>query len=334
MITQVAKRWVVPVLGAGVALALIFALYRDLDFGRFASEVSKARPGWIALLGAAILLEHCVQGWKWRQLLFDLRPISSWHLTGALLAGYAANFLVPLGISPIVRSWLVARLHGLKLATVLVTTAISRFIDGVVFAILAGLVVVAGQIPSVEGNLRNGLLVAGATNLVLFGGILWLLYRSRESLSRGDSWLGGMIDRLAALWRSGLGDLRAGIAEGIVWPTDRRRQAAVIVASVGMKAIAATHFLWAGLAIGVILGAFDYLFLMVFAGFAMVLARFVRVPGGFVVGSAFALNLLDVPAEQAAAMILFNYVTSTLLIGGVGLAVLWRSGIHFRTVNS
>ena len=59
-----------------------------------------------------------------------------------------------------------------------------------------------------------------------------------------------------------------------------------------MKAIAATHFLWAGLSVGVLLGAFDYLFLMVFAGFAMVLARFVRVPGGFVIGSGFAFKLL------------------------------------------
>ena len=69
-----------------------------------------------------------------------------------------------------------------------------------------------------------------------------------------------------------------------------------------MKIIAATHFLWAGLAVGIVLTPFDYLFLMVFAGFALVLARFIRVPGGFVIGTGFALKVLGVPDEQALAM--------------------------------
>jgi hypothetical protein len=36
-------------------------------------------------------------------------PIASLRLCGAILAGYAASILLRLGISPLVRSWLVAR---------------------------------------------------------------------------------------------------------------------------------------------------------------------------------------------------------------------------------
>ena len=97
-----------------------------------------------------------------------------------------------------------------------------------------------------------------------------------------------------------------------------------------MKIVAATHFLWAGLAVGIVLTLFDYLFLLVFAGFALVLARLIRVPGGFVIGSGFALKLLDVPDEQALAMILFNHVLSIVLVVGFGLLFLWRSGIDIR----
>ena len=99
-----------------------------------------------------------------------------------------------------------------------------------------------------------------------------------------------------------------------------------------MKAVAATHFLWSGLAVGVTLGVFDYLFLMVFAGFALVLARFIRVPGGFVIGSGYALKLLGVADEKALAMILFNNTFSILLMVGIGLAVLWRSGVEIRSL--
>ena len=62
------------------------------------------------LLVVAILLDFLIHGWKWRQLLYDLKPVSSLRLAAALLAGYGSNMLVPLGIGPLVRAWLVARL--------------------------------------------------------------------------------------------------------------------------------------------------------------------------------------------------------------------------------
>ena len=72
---------------------------------------------------------------------------------------------------------------------------------------------------------------------------------------------------------------------------------------------------------------------MFLTGFAMVLARFIRVPGGFVIGAGFALNTLGVADEAALAMILFNNTFSILLMGGVGLMVFWRSGVKLRTLG-
>ncbi|MDH3468221.1 MAG: flippase-like domain-containing protein, partial [Gammaproteobacteria bacterium] len=180
-------RWFVPLIGGGLALAAMFFLYRSLNFNLFLDELKAARFWWIVVLAATILLEQLIQGWKWRQLLYDLKPISSARLTGAFLAGYGANILVPLGISPLVRSWLIARLEELRMATVLVTTAISRFIDGIVFAIVAGVVALTGQIPNIEGDLRTGVAVAGALNLILFSGALWLLFRSRAQFALDNS---------------------------------------------------------------------------------------------------------------------------------------------------
>jgi uncharacterized membrane protein YbhN (UPF0104 family) len=331
-LNRAAMRWVVPLIGGALALVAVFLLYRGLDFDLFVAELRGAKLWWIVLLAATILLEHLIQGWKWRQLLYDLKPISSWRLTGAFLAGYAVNFLLPIGISPLVRSWLVARLEGLRLATVLVTTAISRFIDGIVFAIFAGFVAFAGRIPNVEGDLQAGLAAAGALNLILFTGALWLVFMSRAQFGRDNSGISRVIDWLAARGRGRLDNLRDALTKGIAWPRKPARQLGVIAASFAMKLVATTHFLWAGLAVGVTLPSIDYVFLMVFAGFALVLARFIRVPGGFVVGSGLALKLLDVPDEPALAMILFNQMISTTLVVGIGLVVLWRSGIDIRSL--
>jgi len=219
------------------------------------------------------------------------------------------------------------------MATVLVTTAISRFVDGITFAIIAGIVAVAGQIPKVEGDLQTGLIAAGTLNFFIFAGVLWLLFKSRGQFSQDNSWISRLLDWLVARSSGRFGDLRTGCAKGIIWPRNRWRQLNVIAASFAMKAVAATHFLWSGLSLGAVLGIFDYIFLMVFAGFAMVLARFIRVPGGFVIGSAFALKLLGVNNETALAMILFNHMMSIFLVVGIGLTVLWRSSIDIRALK-
>jgi hypothetical protein len=328
-----ALRWLVPALGAIFAIGVLFWLYRDLDFDRFVTGLASAEPWWLLALAGTILAEQLLRGWKWRQILYDLKPISSWRLFGAILAGYGVGTLIPLGVSPLVRSWLIARLEDLRLASVLVTAAIERFIDGVVFATIVGAVALAGQIPNIEGGLRRGLAIAGALNLALFGALLWLLFSSRRWLGRGDAPISRALDWLATKGGGRLAGIRSAIAEGIVWPRARSRQWGVIGASLGMKAIAASHFLWAGLAIGVVLRPFDYLFLLVFAGFALVLARFIRVPGGFVIGAGFALNILGVADEAALAMIMFNNIFSILLMVGIGLMVFWRSGVELRTLT-
>ena len=325
--------WALPVLGAALAIIALFWLYRGLDFNAFVAAVATSNPAWLVVLAVAILLEQLTRGWKWRQILFDLKPVPTFRLFGAIMAGYGVTIIIPLGVSPLVRSWLIARLEGLRMAGVLMTTAIERFLDGIVFALIAGLVALAGQIPDTDGEILTGLAVAGGVNLVLFSGLLYVLFMGRAPLGRDEAWPSRCIDWLAAKGGKHLVGLRSAIRDGIIWPRARPRQIGAVAAAMVMKMISATHFLWAGLAVGVALNPMDYLFLMVFAGFAMVLARFIRVPGGFIIGAGFALNLLGVPDEQALAMILFNHVLSIILMVGCGLLFLWRSGIDIRALR-
>lgn len=328
------KRWLIPLLGGAAAVLVVSFVYRGFDTERFFGGLREANFGWILMLGATILLEQILNGWKWRELLYEVKPISSLRLTGALLAGFGANMLVPIGISPLVRSWLIARLEGLSMATVLVTTVIARFIDGVVFALFAGFVAVAGSLPQVEGRLQIGFGIAGALNLGLFGALLWLIYRARKHLGRDAALVSRLVDWIGARFRQSPGSLRAALAGGVVWPRQPSRRLSIFAAAFAAKATAATHFLWAGLAVGVTLGFFDYLFLMVFAGFSLVLSRFVRVPGGFIVGSVFALSLLGVADEPALLMILFSHTLSILIVVGVGGVILWRSGVDIREMKA
>ncbi len=325
--------WLVPLLGALIAAFIAFFLYRDLDSGRFLMTLASANPVWLAVLCLAILGEQLLRGFKWRHILYDLKPVSAFRLFGSILAGYGANVLVPLGISPLVRSWIVARLEGLRFASVIATAAIDRFIDGVVFALIAASVAVFGALPQVDGNLRLGLLAGGLINLALFGGLLCVLFMGRDRFREGRSWLARAIDWIASKGGKRFQNTRHAIADGILWPRETWRRAAIVLLSAAMKGAAASHFIWAGLAVGVILGGWEYLFLFLFAGFSLVLARFVRIPGGFIIGSGYALRLLGVADEAALAMILFIHVFTLGLMIVPGLFILLRSGFEIRTLR-
>ena len=171
------------------------------------------------MLALAILIEQLIQGWKWRQLLYDLKPISSLRLTGAFLAGYCANCFVPLGVSPLVRSWLVARLEKLKMSSIIVTTTISRFIDGVVFCLLAIGLALVGNFPRIDGDLQTGIAAAGIVNFGVFSAALWALFYSRRTFKNTNTNISRAVDKLAVRSRGFLGNLRSGLIDGIIWPS-------------------------------------------------------------------------------------------------------------------
>ena len=306
--------------------ALAWVLWR-VDYAEFWQIVSTAEPAFLALLLAAIAAEQMVRAWKWRQLLYALRPVGTLRLFGTIMAGYFVNMIVPLGISPLVRSWLVARLEGLKTSAVLATAAIERTVDGVIFVGFVVLTLSLAAVPDPSGGIRLGLLVAALGSLLLFALILIALARFKRQVGRPNSWVERLAERLPKRFSAPTKRIAVSFAEGIIWPRNHWRGFAILCASVVIKLIAITYFLWAGLAFGIVLRPLDYLFLVVFLGFLIILTRFARIPGGFVFGAIFALDLLDVAEEAALAMVLAVQLATIVTIGGFGALALWRQGI-------
>lgn len=308
------------------ALALVWVLWRA-DYDRLHQVVAEADIRFLLLAPLAIAAEQLVRAWKWRQLLHVIRPISTLRLFGAIMAGYFANIVIPLGISPFVRSWLVARLEALKMSAVLATAAIDRLVDGVIFSGFVAVALIFAVFPDPSGGIRLGLIVGGVGGLALFALLLLALARFKSLAGLPDGWTMRLADRLPARFAGSVNRILQSFAEGIVWPREVWRGVAIVLASVVIKLIAATHFLWAGLAFLLVLRPSDYVFLMVFVGFLIILTRFARIPGGFFLGSIFALDLVGVAEEQALAMVLVVQFASLLTVAGIGALALWTSGV-------
>ncbi|MFQ6021982.1 MAG: lysylphosphatidylglycerol synthase transmembrane domain-containing protein [Acidiferrobacterales bacterium] len=314
--------------GAGsIAVAVLAWILWRIDFARLSAVVAEAHLAYLFLVPLAIALEQLVRAWKWRQLLYEIQPIGTFRLFGAIMAGYLGGLLIPFGVSPLVRSWLIARLQRLRMSAVLATVAVDRLVDGVVFSGFVAVALILAVFPDPRGDIRLGLMVGGAGSLALFTLLLIALARYKLQVGRADGWIMRLADRLPARVADRAVELMRSFADGIVWPRAPWRGVGIVLAGILIKLIAITHFLWAGLAFGVVLHPADYIFLVVFLGFLVILTHFARIPAGFLIGAIFALGLVGVGEEQALAMALVVQFSSMLTVAGLGAVALWRNGI-------
>ncbi len=326
------RRWL-PWAGALLGLALLVWVLRGFDLNRFLTTLAGADLFYLALVPVGQALEQLVRAWKWRQILSPLKLIGTLRLFGAVMAGYLIASLVPFGFGTIARSWIIARSDQLKLPAVLATVALDRITDGVIFACLVPIALFAVAFADPTGDIRTGLVWSGAGSLVFFvlvGCALWA-YKSGMLSEQGRAIR--LIERLPVRLSQPVSRMAISFSDGIVWPNDRWRGSAIMLASLGIKLLAASHFLWAGLAFGVVLAPSQYVFILVFLGFLIILGHFARVAGSFIIGGIFALRLMEVPNEQALAMVLVVEAANLLLVAGLGaLSMAWQ-GINLRELR-
>lgn len=326
------RRWL-NWLGAAIGLGLLGLLAWRLDWRQFADVLGSARPEFVFATFLAITLEQAIRGWKWRQILTPVCDGRTSHLFGATMAGYLANLLVPLGLSPFVRSWLVARKQNISMSCVLATVAIDRLVDGLVFAGIVIVVVLTAVVPDPNGNIGLGLLLGAGGSVAAIVAVFVLLVHHKRRSASGIGFFLALADRLPTRFASRARSIAIAFADGIVWPRERWRGVSIVLASIVIKLIAASHLFWAGLAFGVVLEPLVYLALLAILGFVVILAHMARVPAGFVVGAVFSLGLFGVGDATALAMVAVVMAANMLAVAVFGGWGLWIHGVGPRDLG-
>ena len=130
-------RWL-TLLGLGIALALLWWLFRDEDPAEVWGHIRSANPGLLLLAVALATATFPVRAIRWRHLLAPVQPDAPFRSRfEAVCIGFMTNNLLP-RVGELARAYAYARRERIPTVTALATLVVERFLDGI--AILALLV--------------------------------------------------------------------------------------------------------------------------------------------------------------------------------------------------
>ena len=197
------------------------------------------------------------------------------------------------------------------------------------FAGFAVFVLVILQFPEQDGQIRLGFIWGTAVSLAVLSLVVAIFFGlGRGKLNRLAPLLSArLLAKFPARWRDFIAGFARSFAAGVVWPREAWRGVVIVAATLLIKIVAVSYFVWAALAFGAVLELADYIFLMVFLGFLIFLSGVLKVVGGVTAGGVFALGLLGVEVEIALAMTLAVQASTHATVAVAGAVSLWAQGV-------
>jgi glycosyltransferase 2 family protein len=294
--------WFPQVFVYALSAVVLAWLLRDYDFRQLGRDFRTLDWKWVALAVVSDLAVYVSHGWRWKVLLAPVAKLRFWRTVQAIYIGLFANEILPLRPGEIIRCFLMAEWHDLRLSLAFSSAALERIIDGV--WMLAAFFVTAAFVRSIPGEIT---LLVQAISVLLLAGIVvlfWVVRRRHHAHavireSRWSATLRHVIEGLQLM-----GNLRTLIFTAAVSLLYLALQVLTVWAL--MKAYALDYSFWV-------------------AGGVVIIMRLATVvpnaPGNLGVINAacvMALGLFDLRESDAKTFSLLYWAASTLplLIGG------------------
>ncbi len=127
--------------------ALLLALFlRNVDLRGVAGEIARARPEWLLLSLATMLVNLAIRAWRWQYLLGPLGTIRFGNAFQATAVGFAASSVLPARAGEVIRPYFLARREQLSATGAFATIILERLLDTLtVLLLLASYVFVFGR---------------------------------------------------------------------------------------------------------------------------------------------------------------------------------------------
>jgi glycosyltransferase 2 family protein len=209
-----------------LAVGLIALFLHNVDLRRVIGEILRARPEWLALSLATMVINLAIRALRWKYRLEPLGRTTFATAFRATAVGFAASSVLPARAGELIRPYFLARQSRSQVDRVTATGAfatiiLERLLDVVtVLVLLASYVFVFGRDleqsrPAVFAGLKWAGATAGAASLAALI-VLFVLAGDPERLGRAmarlervvPSTLAGMIAKISEKFARGLGAIR------------------------------------------------------------------------------------------------------------------------------
>jgi uncharacterized protein (TIRG00374 family) len=204
-----------------LAAVLLAVFLRNVDLGGVAREILNARPEWLALSLATMVLNLAIRAWRWQYLLEPLGKASFGNSFRATAVGFAARSVLPAAAGELVRPYFLSRREPLSATGAFATIVIERLLDTVtVLVLLASYVFffepnLSSSNPAVIGAVKWAGAAAGVISISALV-VLFVVAKDPARLAATfarleqvlPSTLAGLVARIAEKFALGLGAIR------------------------------------------------------------------------------------------------------------------------------
>jgi uncharacterized protein (TIRG00374 family) len=209
------------ILVLALAVGLLALFLHNVDLRRVAGDIGRARPIWLAVSLASMVVNLTIRSMRWRYLLEPLGGATFGNAFRATAVGFAASSVLPARAGEIIRPYFLSRYERMTATGAFATIILERLLDTItVLMLLASFVFIFGRDmalanPSAFRWVKWTGATAGAVALSVLV-VLFLLAGDPARLGRAivrlervlPSTLAGMLARMAETFAVGLGVVR------------------------------------------------------------------------------------------------------------------------------
>lgn len=179
------KRAVLLLLQSLLGLSLLLAWLKLVPLGELRAYYGRVELTYLPPALGLFLAAASLRAMRWKVLLRPLARLSFREAFAIGLSGALLNYLVPLRLGELAKSWLVRQRHGVPVSRSLPAVLVDRYLDFSALMVAASLALVAGL--NLEGHIRS-LVILGVSlvvGLVIAIALVVLLREHILSLARG-----------------------------------------------------------------------------------------------------------------------------------------------------
>lgn len=325
----------VRILG-GIVLTgfFLWLALQNVNLAAVRTALSQASFGFLLPAALCSLVGYTLRTRRWGSILATTKQVPFGRLFPVLMAGFAANNLLPARVGEFVRAHLLGRSEGVNPSLVLATIVVERVCDGLTLIALMAATLVFFPIPVTAPKLQTIELAATTIFGLATLALVALLVFPRPILALVRLCLRPLPARLAVR----IADLLAAFIAGL----DALRRPAAVAQIAGLSVLVwlceAGTFAWVLLAFPLGLARGEWVaattFLLVFVNLGIMIPAAPGYIGTYQFFAKLALGAFAVAEAPALALSLVAHALQYTLVTGIGLLGLWRLGFSPRSLGS